>query len=141
MRGDRGAAGLSCQDSWQGSVAFVNAKAPNVRLILLLAQVGCTFSSVATAHSGAASVREPIAWSIYTECGLKYSIFDLDGSLWIAVDVNPEEMERTPAGLARPDDAGTLTLLSEDRAEYRSYKGRSFTLIRHSGDLTLEGRC
>jgi hypothetical protein len=110
-------------------------------IILLLAQVGCTYSSVETAHSMPATVGESITWSIYTECGLKYSIFDLDGSLWVPVDVSPEEMERTPSGLARPDDAGTLTLISEDRAEYRSYTGRSFTLARHAGDLTLEGGC
>lgn len=108
---------------------------------MLLAQIGCTFSSVATPHSTPAIVGESIAWSIYTECGLKYSIFDLDGSLWVPVDVGPEEMERTPSGLARPDDAGTLTLLSQDRAEYRSYTGRSLILARHSGDLMLEGGC
>ena len=48
-------------------------------------------------------------------------------------------MARTPSGLAHPDDSGTLTLLSEESAEYRSYGGRVFALARHVGDLTLKG--
>jgi hypothetical protein len=98
--------------------------------------VGCTFTSVYKPHSGPAEIGVPVKDSFFTECGLHQTVFDLDGSLWVPVDVDPNE-QRALDGVETPVDMGTLTLVAPDRAEYRSSSGRVFTLARREGDLTV----
>lgn len=108
---------------------------------LCLGLGACTYSSETAPQSGPATIGVSISYSVYTECGFRLSLFDLDGSLWTPVDVDPAEMTRVPAGFESPDDEGTITLMSPERAEYRSSQGRVLVLARHEGNLEQPSGC
>lgn len=112
-----------------------------IAVVLYLGLGGCTYSSETAPHSEPATIGVPIEYSLDTDCGLRLSLFDLDGSLWMPLDVDPAEMNRTPAGFYGPHDEGTITLISPDRAEYRSSQGRVLVLVRHDGNLVQQSEC
>ena len=106
-----------------------------VALAFVLAVAACGFSSTYEPHSGAAEVGVPVDWTINTACGLDWAVFDLDGSLWSPIDMEAGDRNGTAAG-GDSIDVGTLTLLSNDRAEYRTSQGRVVALARLPGEFT-----
>ena len=114
-----------------------------IRLSLALAVLvaACTFVSVVTPKSGPASVGSSAPYTVYVGCGLRQSLFDLDGSLWVPIGVSNEDFTKTPSGFVGPDDAGTLSLVAPDKAEYRSSQGRVIELVRHAGNLEIPSGC
>src|SRR5258705_4699597 len=89
---------------------------------LVLALSACHYSSTNAPHSGAAKVGVPVEWIINTSCGLDWAVYDLDGSLWSPIDIDAGDRNGTAAG--DDNDAGTLTLISKDRAEFRTSQER-----------------
>jgi len=67
--------------------------------------------------------RPSMSFELYTHCGLDRSLIRFDGSYWKALD--------GPSGpLEDPFDQGTMTLLSQDRAEFQSDTGTTVLLQR-----------
>ena len=96
---------------------------PGVRVglgfaIAVLLTTACHFSSEYEAHSSPAKIGVPIEFIVSTDCGLDWMAFDIDGSLWVAKTIDPADRVGTPSGFASDNDVGSLTLLSEDLAEY-----------------------
>lgn len=113
-----------------------------MRSVAFLLLVGaCTYTSIVTPKSEPTSVGTSAEYTVYVGCGLRQSVFDLDGSLWVPVGVSSEDMSRTPAGFEAPDDTGMLTLVARNRAEFLSSQGRLIVLDRHEGNLEIDGRC
>jgi hypothetical protein len=108
-----------------------------VAITLLLAQA-CTYSSVYAPHPSPAQIGESVAYTVGTRCGLDSMAFDIDGSLWVPVSIEAADREGTPAGFARDDDVGTLTLVSDEAAEYRSSGGRVIQLRRLAGNFEAQ---
>lgn len=105
-----------------------------VALILM----GCTVcGEYDVGHSARVPVGSSEETNIYTECGLRQSLFDLDGSLWRPL--HPSAAEQAPPGIGVPTDEGTLTLVAQDRAEWRSKLGGVVPLVRREGSLTVCG--
>jgi hypothetical protein len=102
-------------------------------IALALACSACTYSSEVAPHSGPADTGVPVEWIINTSCGLDRAVFDLDGSIWTPSNIGPGDREGTAVG--DDNDIGTLTLISEVRAEYRTSQGRVIQLRRLPGDL------
>lgn len=67
--------------------------------------------------------RPSMSFELYTHCGLDRSLIRFDGSYWRALGA--------PSGsLKDPFDQGTITLLSQDRAEFQSDTGTTVLLER-----------
>jgi hypothetical protein len=112
------------------------------RTLALAALVAaCTFVSVVTPTSESASVGTSAPYTVYVECGLRHSVFDLDGSLWVPTGVTNEDVTTTPSGFLAPDDTGILSLVAPDKAQYRSSQGRVIELVRHAGNLEIPSGC
>jgi hypothetical protein len=92
-----------------------------------------------TPHSSPAGAGDTVSYTVYTTCGLDAMAFDIDGSLWVPATIDPADRPGTPSGFAGPDDVGTLTLVSDQAAEYRSSRGRVISLRRLSGNFESEG--
>jgi hypothetical protein len=105
-----------------------------VALTLLLA--ACTYSAEVVPHSSPVEVGDSTRGEASVRCGLDNAVFDLDGSLWVPSTIPEEDREGIPEGFAE-NDVGTLTLVSEDEAEYRSSKGRVIRLTRLSGNFEV----
>jgi len=69
-------------------------------------------------------------------CGLEW-MTDFGGSFWTP---HVDEGERPPDFFINEDE-GTLTVISPNRAIYRSADGGSALLTRHEGPLVVEGAC
>lgn len=108
-----------------------------VVLVLALAVSACTYSSTYEPHSGPAETGVPVEWIINTSCGLDWAVYDLDGSLWSPIDIKAGDQEGTVVG-GDDNDTGTLMLISNDRAEYRTSQGRVVALARLPGDYTRD---
>ncbi len=102
---------------------------------LLLAVLACTYEGEYKPVSEQATLGVPVAYELYTECGLAQSAVDFDASMWTPIGVEDSELQATPAGVNSPFDEGTLTLVSEDRAVFLSKRGRTFEFRRHEGSL------
>jgi hypothetical protein len=109
-----------------------------IAISLLVAQA-CTYSSIWEPHSSPAQIGESVSYTVSPRCGLDSVAFDLDGSLWVPVSIEAADREGTPAGFAKGDDVGTLKLVSDEAAEYRSSGGRVIPLRRLSGTFEAEG--
>jgi hypothetical protein len=101
----------------------------------LLVGAGCSVVAQYAPVTGPSMVGVPEKFELWTDCGLAESAVDFDESMWVPVGVDPGELYRPPAGVDRPFDTGTMTLVTPDRAEFRSHHGRVFTFERHEGDL------
>jgi hypothetical protein len=86
-----------------------------------------------------ARVRPAVPYAFSTgHCGLEF-LTDFDGSFWIPIDPNPE---RDPPEFFYSQDSGTMTLVAENEAEYRSDSaGETAMLKRHDGPLIVKGLC
>jgi len=107
-----------------------------VLLALAVAVSACHWSSTDAPHSGPAEIGVPVEWIINTSCGLDWAVYDLDGSLWSPTGIEAGDRNGTAAG--DDNDVGTLTLISKDRAEYRTSLGRVVPLARLPGDFTRD---
>jgi len=58
---------------------------------------------------------------LYTHCGVLSAYFD--GRLWLARPPLSDGSGNPPPAWGNPSDRGTMTLVSEDRAEFRSENG------------------
>jgi hypothetical protein len=105
-----------------------------VTLTFLMA--ACTYSAIEIPHSSAGEVGVPIRGEASVRCGLDNAVFDLDGSLWVPATIPDADREGIPEGFTEYD-VGTLTLLSDDEAEYRSSKGRVIPLTRLGGTFEV----
>lgn len=115
------------------------SRALTVAALVALVSIGivsCTFSSVYEPLSPPAEIGVPVEGTFFTECGLHQTVFDLDGSLWAPVDLDPAD-RRPPDGVRSPTDTGSLTLLAPNRAQYRSSMGRVFELQRREAELRV----
>jgi hypothetical protein len=106
--------------------------------VALLLTIGCTYSSVYAPLSSPAAVGDWVEYIVSTSCGLDWMSFDIDGSLWVPVSIDPADREGTPAGFAPDNDVGTLTFISEETAEYRSSQGRVIPLKRLPGNFEVQ---
>lgn len=83
-----------------------------------------------------AQVEEGVEYVYETgHCGLTYEL-DFDGSFWEpAVEPGNEE----PPSFFINQDAGTITLVSEDEARYEASTGETVELRRLHGPIVLPG--
>jgi hypothetical protein len=133
---------------WSGRVISregrgATCRLPGLRVLLAIAiaailTTACHFSSEYEAHSSPAQVGVPIEFTVFTDCGLDWMAFDIDGSLWVAKTIDPADRIGTPSGFASDNDAGTLTLLSKDLAEYHTSMGRVVPLTRLPGNFVVD---
>jgi hypothetical protein len=79
---------------------------------------------------GGLEVGVPYRIELYTHCGIDYWT-RFDGSYWDAVGYD-NSTGNPPSGLGNPVDFGTMTLLSEDEAEYVSDSGTVIRFVRAS---------
>jgi len=105
-------------------------------LVALLS--ACVVVSEYAPHSTPIEVGGSVESIIATDCGLDNAVFDIDGSLWVPTDLAEEDREGVPDGFQADNDTGTLTLRSEEEAEYRSSEGRVIELTRLSGNLRVQ---
>ena len=105
--------------------------------LVVLAVAGCHSTSEYAPHSSPVEVGVPVEWIVYSGCGLSFTYFDLDGSLWLPETIGPEDQTGTPAGFEADNDTGTLTLVSKEAANYRSSGGRVIALKRMPGNVVL----
>jgi hypothetical protein len=61
-------------------------------------------------------------YSLYTHCGILWAEFD--GRLWDASPALADQAGNPPPGWGNPYDEGTMSLLEEDLAEFRSSNGQ-----------------
>lgn len=110
---------------------------------VLLAGAGCAWllapsaTPTATALTGELAIGVPYNVSVYTHCGLRHVEFD--GSNWAISGVLSDGSFNPPAGFGNPRDNGTVTLITRDRARYRSEFGEVRTLTRDGGLPWVEG--
>jgi hypothetical protein len=84
-----------------------------------------------------APVATGVEYSFSTgHCGLDY-LTDFDGSFWHRSDPNNSD----EAPFFSNEDSGTMTLVSHDRAIYKSSSGRRVALLRDPGPIVLRGAC
>jgi hypothetical protein len=114
----------------------VSRSLPTLALVLLLS--ACVVVSEYAPHSTPIEVGGSVEWIIATDCGLDNAVFDIDGSLWVPSDLAEEDQEGVPEGFQSDNDTGTLTLRSENGAEYRSSQGRVIELNRLVGNLRVQ---
>lgn len=110
------------------------------RPILLAAMAlvsACTLSREYAPHSRPIEVGGSVESIVATDCGLDSAVFDIDGSLWIPTLYSDGDREGVPDGFNADNDPGTLTLVSEAEAEYRSSEGRVIPLTRVPGNLVV----
>jgi hypothetical protein len=110
-----------------------------VAILMLVA--ACSYSSIFTPKSEPTAIGTTVTYTVYVGCGLRHSLFDLDHSLWVPIDVSGEDLTKPPSGFDSPDDTGTLSLVASNKAEYRSSHGRRIKLVRHEGNLEIESGC
>lgn len=103
--------------------------------VLIFVGVGCSVVAQYAPVTEPATLGVAEEFELWTDCGLAESAVDFDASMWVPIGVDPAELTSPPAGVDRPFDTGTMTLVTPDRAEYRSNRGRTFTFERHEGDL------
>jgi hypothetical protein len=103
-----------------------------IALTLLLA--ACTYSAEHAPLSSPSEVGVSVTWEVDVHCGLDNALFDLDGSLWVPTTIQERDREGVPEGFGYYD-TGTLTLVSEGEAQYRSSKGRVISLTRFVGNF------
>ena len=110
-------------------------------VILATALVACSYSSEAAAHSGSAEMGAPHRIGLWdcedTRDGP--TVADFDQSLWLPVRRDPAELMSLAEIADGPGDAGTITLVGPDRAQYQSDRGSVFTFERHGETLTFAG--
>jgi hypothetical protein len=70
----------------------------------------------------------PYRIEFYTHCGIDFWT-RFDGSYWDAVGYN-NNSGNPPEGLGNPVDFGTMTLVSENEAQYVSESGKVIRLVR-----------
>lgn len=101
-----------------------------------------------TANSPDALKSRPYRFSLYMHCGADHST-DFDGSFWRVIMGAPSTMDLTgadeptvpaPRGIDDPYDTGTMTLLLDNLATYRSASGRRLLFVR-SGTSTVIRPC
>jgi hypothetical protein len=73
-------------------------------------------------------VGVPYRIELYTHCGIDFWT-RFDGSYWDAVNYD-NSTGNPPPGLGNPYDLGTMTLLSEEEAQYVSESGKVIGLVR-----------
>jgi hypothetical protein len=110
---------------------------------LVLPVAGCDWLVPPSATPGGAVVTGepaigfPYPVTVYTHCGLRHVEFD--GSDWQISGVLSDGSFNPPAGFGNPMDNGTVTLITHDRATYRSQYGELRTLTRGGGLPWVEG--
>jgi len=101
-----------------------------------------------TANSPDALKGRPYRFHLYTHCGADHST-DFDGSFWRVIMGAPSTQYLTgadeptvpaPRGMDDPYDTGTMTLLLDDLATYRSATDRHLLFVR-IGTSTLVRPC
>ena len=70
-------------------------------------------------------IGEAYRYLLYTHCGEENTRVAFDGSIWVI-----DEIEARGRGFANPEDRGTITMLDQERARYRSRRGGSILLER-----------
>lgn len=104
--------------------------------------------AVLKANSPDALKGRPYRFNLYTHCGADHST-DFDGSFWRVIIGAPSTQYLTgedeptlsaPIGIGDPYDTGTMTLLLDDLATYRSGTGRQLLFVR-SGTSTVIRPC
>jgi hypothetical protein len=83
------------------------------------------------------AIGVPYPVSVYTHCGLRHVEFD--GSNWEISGVLSDGSFNPPPGFGNPFDNGTVTLITYDRARYRSEFGMERMLTRGGGLPWVEG--
>lgn len=85
--------------------------------------------TVDTANSKPAQLGLPYRFVVATHCGIDWAI-DFDGTFWGPAPEDARAYRRGNLDLRQPSDRGTMTLLSDARAEYRSKSGSVITYQR-----------
>lgn len=101
----------------------------------------CTYSATAGAHSGPATIGIPEKVDLWDceDARDGPTLADFDKSLWLPVGADPAELVSLTDVADGPGDTATMTLVSSDRAEYRSDIGPVFTFERHEETFEFEG--
>jgi hypothetical protein len=81
----------------------------------------------------------PYRFTLMTHCGLRVSYPDFDGSFWRYVGPGSSGGISAPAGFEDPSDAGTMILLDQRTAEFRSASGKSARFRRIRGPIEVLG--
>lgn len=81
-----------------------------------------------TTERAGLEIGVPYGIDLYTHCGIDFWT-RFDGSYWDAVGYD-NSTGNPPEGLGNPSDSGTMTLLSEDEAEYVSASGKVIRFVR-----------
>ena len=97
----------------------------------------CSWSSEDAPHTGPAEVGVEAELIVSSDCGIDNMVFDHDGSLWNPTVIKDSERQGTPEGFESDNDVGTIVLISEDEAEYRSSHGRVVKPSRLPGHLVI----
>lgn len=101
-----------------------------------------------TANSPDALKGRPYRFNLYTHCGADHNT-DFDGSFWRVIMGAPSTQYLTgadepklsaPRGTGDPYDIGTMTLVLDDLATYRSATGRQLLFVR-GGTSTVIRPC
>jgi hypothetical protein len=89
--------------------------------------------------SGQVEMGVEYRYTLYTHCGLDGAV-DFDGSLWDFAGPGPADdgSHSPPAEFDNPFDHGTMKLVSEDVAEYRSASNLVVTYSRRLDVKRLE---
>jgi hypothetical protein len=74
---------------------------------------------------------------LLTHCGLDRSYPDFDSSFWRYVGTGPSGGINAPPGFGNPIDEGTMTLLDEETAEFRSPSGKVARFGRIGGPIEI----
>ena len=101
----------------------------------------CSYRATAAAHSGPAKLGVPERFGLWDceDARDGPTLADFDKSLWLPVGADPADLMNLADVADRPGDTATMTLVTADRAEYRSDSGPVFTFERHGDTFTFEG--
>jgi hypothetical protein len=94
-------------------------------------------------RSGRVSQGVSYQFQLYTHCGLDWpQAMDFDGSFWDPIGPGPasDGNGNPPVGFGNPIDRGTITLISQTLAQYRSSTGTMMQWRRHPGPQ-ISGGC
>ena len=89
-------------------------------------------------RSGRTTVAVSYQIQLFTHCGLDWpGVVDFDGSFWDPIGSGPasDRNANPPPGYGNPYDRGTIMLISQTLAQYRSSGGSVMQFNRHAGSV------
>lgn len=87
--------------------------------------------------SAPVEVGVPYRFDLFTRCGLDVLV-DFNGALWVTVDPAGSYESGPPKGFDSPRDAGVMTLVNQELAEFESSQGKTVRFIRDPGTKKIK---